>query len=292
MALDRGNSVGFAVPLLVWFFQSLKNQRQSHSIFAIALLTVIKPHFVLMAILFLIRGRLKSTAITIGLTGLIHIISFLLIDQQAFPANVTNWFTRFFSYQEYSSITLQWPQNISFTQGLYSLFFAFSRVLNINLEPALTLLDANQSSIGLLVFVLTVLGLAITKSHISDQHLGIIVVSLVAMTSATSFYYYGIFAAPALLALMSGNGGSRARQVDADTNHRVNFILWCALIGTHVQLPIYRVWLVPEMLSYWADATNDVVVTSATFVGVTWMLAYSAIFFVIVWTKLSKIATK
>lgn len=292
MALDRGNSVGFAVPLLIWFFLSLKNQKETQSIFAIALLTVIKPHFILMALFFLIRGRFKPTVSVVGLAGLVNILPFLLIGQQTFPANVIKWFTGTLAYQEYSSVTLQWPQNMSFSQGLYSLVFVISKGLNTNLDAALSSIAANQGAIGLVVLVGTVLGLTILRSKFSDQHLGIILISLITMTSGTSFYYYGVFAAPALLALMANNSKLSPRGDESGTTRRINIILWCALIGTHIQLPMFQVWQLPDLDSYWVEVTNDVVVTSATFVGFTWILSYAAIFTAIFWTKLAKTTVK
>ena len=292
MALDRGNSVGFAVPLLVWFFLSLKKQKETQSIFAIALLTFIKPHFIVMALFFLIRGRFKSTVSVFGLAGLINIIPFFLMGQQTFPVNVIQWFTRTLTYQDYSSVTLQWPQNMSFSQGLYSLVFVISKGLNTNLDAALSFIAANQGAIGLIVLAGAVLGLTILRSQFSDQHLGIILISLITMTSGTSFYYYGVFAAPALLALMASNSKFAARGVEIDTTRRINIILWCALIATHFQLPMFRVWQLPDLGSEWVEATNDVVVTSATLVGFTWILAYAAIFGAIAWTKLTKTTTK
>ena len=291
MALDRGNSVGFAVPLLVWFFLSLKNQKEAQSIFAIVLLTVIKPHFILMALFFLIRGRFKSLFTVLGLTGLINIVAFLFIGQQTFPANVIQWFTGILTYQGYSSVTLQWPPNMSFSQGLYSLVFVISKGLNTNLDAALSFIAASQGSIGLIVLAGTVLGLTLWRSQFSDQHLGIILVSLITMTSGTSFYYYGVFAAPALLALMASNSKLAARGDEADITRRINIILWCALIGTHIQLPMFRVWHLPDTGSYWVEVTTDVVVTSATLVGFTWILAYASIFAAIFWTKLTKTPT-
>jgi hypothetical protein len=260
---------------------SLKNQKDTQSIVAIAILTAIKPHFVVMALIFVIRGRFKSTVSVVGLAGLVNIVPFILMGPQSFPANVIQWFTRFLSYQEYSSVTLQWPQNMSFSQGLYSLVFVISKGLNTNLDAAPSFIAASQGSIGLIVLVVTVLGLSIWRSRFSDQHLGIILVSLITMTSGTSFYYYGVFAAPALLALMASNSKLAARGAEADITRRINIILWCALIGTHIQLPMFLV-----------QQTNDVVVTSATLVGFTWIMAYAAIFAAIFWTKLTKIPRK
>jgi hypothetical protein len=288
MALDRGNSVGFAVPLLVWFFLSLKNHKKLQSIFAVAILTVIKPHFILLVLFFIIRGGFKSAVGVIGLSGLINIIPFFLIGPQAFPANVMLWFTRTLSYQDYSSVTLQWPQNMSFSQGLYSTVYVISRVADANLDGSLSFIAANQGEFGLIVLGATVLGLALFRSSISDTHLGIVLVSLVAMTSGTSFYYYGVFAAPALLALMATRRSSSPPVTNADTTRRITFVLWCALIGTHIQIPLFRVWQPPGLAPDWVEATNDVFVPSTTLVGLIWIFAYLAVFIIIAQTKFKK----
>ena len=111
---------------------------------------------------------------------------------------------------------------------------------------------------------------------LSDVQVGIILTSLVAMTSSTSWYYYAIFSIPALLALtqMSKNATSSnlgAKKEENLTSKKINFILWVVLVLTLIQLPMYQL-----------ASDKSIIVTNANLIGGFWIIAYVFVFWALI----------
>ncbi len=269
-ALDRGNNVGFIIPLLVWFFSALISPSPNQGIVAIVLLTVIKPHFAVLLFLYLIRGDFKTFAKGVLLGGAIHVLAFLLVSGHRFPANIYDWLSRFISYQDYTSVSSAWPQNISFAQGLYS--FATLVPIQFQSESFLADLEGQQGLIGPLVIFSVLFLITVYRRALTDVQVAIILTSLVAMTSNTSWYYYAVFSIPALLALTQINkpstaGMSKAKIVGNSASKKIDYILWLVLILTLIQLPMYEL-----------ASDKSIIVTTANLVGGFWIIAYTLVF--------------
>ncbi len=276
-ALDRGNNVGFIIPLLVWLFAAWINRSPNQGVLAIVLLTVIKPHFAVLLFLYLIRGEFKTFAKGALLGGTIHVLAFLIVAGNRFPVNIYDWLSRFISYQDYTSVANGWPQNISFAQGLYS--FATLVPSQFKNEPFLQDLEGLQGLIGPLVLLSILCLITAYRRVLTDVQVGILLTSLVAMTSSTSWYYYAIFSIPALLALtqMSRNEMSSTLGAKIDENtasKKIDFILWVVLVLTLIQLPMYQL-----------ASNKSIIVTTANLVGGFWIIAYVLVFGVLIGQK-------
>ncbi len=268
-ALDRGNSVGFIIPLLVWLYRSLRNNSENQALLAIVLLTVVKPHFALLLFLFIARGQLKAFMKGILFGFLTHVPAFLLIAGDRFPVNILDWLVRIGGYQNYTLVENGWPQNISFSQGLYSVATLVPG--GPQTDSYLKLIEDIQILIGPIIFLLTLLMISLFREALTNIQISIILTSLVAMTSNTSWYYYAVFAIPALLAItLMRKDQRRALSVeekfDSPNAKKVDFILWAASVLTLIQLPMYEL-----------ATGNSIVVTSANLVGVYWIIAYLSI---------------
>jgi hypothetical protein len=264
-AIDRGNSVGFIIPLLAWLYQSLRNHSENQALLAIVLLTVIKPHFAVLLFLYLVRGQLRPFIKGALLGGLTHIPAFLLVSGERFPANIFDWLVRLVSYQNFALVENGWPQNISFSQGMYSI----ATLLPGRLKPEsyLNFLGSNQSLVGPIILVLVLLMITFFRANLTNIQIAILLTSLVASTSNTSWYYYAVFAIPVLLeiALARNEKKKSASEENIEDNSpskRIDFILWSVSILTLIQLPMYEL--------------NDklIVVTTANLIGVFWIIAY------------------
>ena len=272
-ARDRGNSVGFIIPLMVWLYSSLRNQSENQGVLAIVLLTVIKPHFAVLLFLFLLRGQFKALIKGILAGGTIHVLGFLVVAGDRFPINIYDSLVRIVSYQNLSSVESGWPQNISFAQSLYSLAYFFRGEQGSTI--VMDFLATNQGLIGPIVLLTMLLTITIFRSTLTNIQVAIIVTSLIVMTSSTSYYYYAIFAIPGLLAVTHMKQGSGAARFSnhleqSPISNRINFILWSALVLTRVQLPIYQL-----------DSNDLISATTANLVGGVWIGAYVLIFAVL-----------
>jgi hypothetical protein len=265
-ALDRGNSVGFIVPLLVWLYWSLRNKSDNQGMLAIVLLTLVKPHFAVLLFILLLRGKITTLIKGVLLGGTIHILGFLIVAGDRFPINIYDWLARLVSYQDYTSVESGWPPNISFAQAIYSFTSLFPG--QDSSSPILAFLDDYQGLIGPIVLLSIISIITIFRQSLKDLQIAIILTSLVAMTSSTSYYYYAIFSIPALLAVTqmkfeSGPSSLNGQLDQTATSQRIDFILWCALVLTLIQLPLY------QLLS-----DEIIIVTTANLVGGFWIGAY------------------
>jgi hypothetical protein len=279
-ALDRGNNVGFIIPLLVWFFSSLIRHSSNQGVLSIVLLTVIKPHFAVLLFLYLLRGEFKTFAKGALLGGFIHVLAFLVVAGHRFPINIYDWFSRFISYQDYTSVANGWPQNISFAQGLYS--FATLIPSQFQSESFLKDLESQQGLIGPLVFFSILCLITVYRRALTDVQVAIILTSLVAMTSNTSWYYYAIFSIPALLAVTqmskrTAAGTSKAKIEDNSVSNKIDYTLWLVLVLTLIQLPMHEL-----------TSDKSIIVTTANLVGGFWIVAYTFIFAFLIGAKTTK----
>ena len=264
--LDRGNSVGFIVPLLVWFYSAVRNQSENQGLLAIVLLTVIKPHFAVLLFLYLLRGQIRTVIKGVLLGGTIHVLAFLVVAGERFPINIYDWLVRLVSYQGYTSVESGWPQNISFAQSLYSSAHLFRGEQNSN--TILDFLAINQGLIGPIVLLTVLLTITIFRSSLTDVQVAIILTSLIVMASSTTWYYYAIFSIPALLAVTQMKQERKGIPTSFDsernpTSRKIDFILWSALVLSLIQLPLYQL-----------DSNDAIIVTSANLVGGIWIIAY------------------
>jgi hypothetical protein len=269
-ALDRGNSVGFIIPLLVWLYWSLRNKSENQGMLAIILLTLVKPHFAVLLFILLLRGQITTLIKGVILGGTIHVLGFLVVAGDRFPVNIYDWLSRLVAYQNYTSVENGWPQNISFAQALYSVTSLFPG--QDSSSPILAFLGDYQGMIGPIVLLSVITIITIFRQSLKDVQVAIILTSLVAMTSSTSWYYYAIFSIPALLAVTQmkfeqGPSGLNGQQEQTATSQRIDFILWCALVLTLVQLPLYQL-----------QSDEMIIVTTANLVGGFWIGAYILIF--------------
>jgi hypothetical protein len=280
VTLDRGNSAGFLVPLLIWLFVSIRDHNSQHTIISMALLSVIKPHYGVLAVAFILAGRAKEGSSALGLGITLNILPFLAFWPKEFPSNILIWANTFFGYQDYGSVTGFWPQNISFSQGIYIFFYSFHVATGGQLQPALTFIESSQGLWGFIVLFLVLAIVLAFRKKLTLIHTTILVVSAITMTSAITYYYYTVVAIPFLLILDKQSesilvqvNGSSKNQSQGYRDIRINMALWVSSILTLVQLPI----LIAQDSEY--------TLTTAPYIGGVWITCYLYILAVLLRSK-------
>jgi hypothetical protein len=266
--IDRGNSTGFLVSLLIWLFHSLRSAKHNQTVWALALMSVVKPHFGLLTLALVLGGKPR-----LGLQGMLlgiflNLFSFFALWPRTFPGNLWSWFTGFLGFQDYGSVAAPWPQNISFSQSIYSLFYGIDLIAAGSLHTTLTLIESYQSLWGPLILILVYLLIALRWKNMSTGQMLVLATSAISMTSAISYYYYIVLSIPFILMLTSE---SRENQKPAEVVDRsvlgVNFFLWSASALTLVQAPI------PGLVY------GDKILGSGVLVGGFWIVSYILIAF-------------
>jgi hypothetical protein len=278
--LDRGNSVGFLIPTLVWLFSSIQNQKPPQTVMALALLSLIKPHYGVVALAFILAGRVKVGSWALGIGATLNLLAFFVFWPREFPNNLLIWANTLFGYQDYATVTGLWPQNISFSQSIYLMFYSVDVASGGQLQPVLNFIESRQGLWGPLTLLLVLALIFAFRKNLTIIQTSIIVVSAVSMTSAISYYYYIVIAIPFLLTLHNASKSNseftnelKQHESQATRSRKVNFALWFASIFTLVQFPV----LIAQETEY--------TITTAPFIGGVWIFCYLYIFVVNVQSK-------
>lgn len=276
ITLDRGNNVGFLIPTLVWLFSSIRNHKSSQIVISLAILCLIKPHYGVLALAFILAGRWKEGSKALGLGITLNLLPFLVLWPREFPNNIYLWATTLMSYQEQSSVVAFWPQNMSFSQSIYLLFYSLHVATERQLQPILSFIASTQGLWGFLVLVLAIALTCTFRKKLTLTQVSIIVVSAITMTSALTSAYYTVVAIPFLLILLKESNTSSEvdnrvpiYEIQEMRNKKVNFALWLASILTLVQFPV----LIPQVSEY--------TLTTTSFIGGVWIICYAYIFAVL-----------
>ena len=184
--VDRGNSVGFVVPLLVVFAFRLREEPDWTVTAAIIGAAAIRPQFALLAIGLIAFGQLRQFATTAVGSVLINVAPFLLVRGNI-KENITNWFANILDYQEYSSFNKIYPVKLSIAQTLFNIFDV------TNNQGGKEFVEQQTSMISIAA-LLTICVLVFTFRTKMSPPLAI-VISLISPTllTSSSFGYYSIF---------------------------------------------------------------------------------------------------
>ena len=184
--IDRGNSVGFVVPLLMIVAFRLREKADWTVTVAIIGAAAIRPQFALLAIGLIAFGQFKQVSIAAVGSVLINVAPFLLIRGDR-TENISNWLGNVFDYQNYSSFGEIYPVKLSLVQALYNVFDFTNNPNNADfVVQQMTFV----SLVALLVICTTVF---VYRKRMSRPHA--VVISLIAPTllTSSSFGYYSLF---------------------------------------------------------------------------------------------------
>lgn len=193
VALDRGNSIGFVLPLLAWFAWSYVSGKHTQVAIAAGLALLIRPQFGLLLFGLLAARKFKLFFLTLGLSAISYLLSYLIFIEH-FPANIFQSVTNVFSYGSLGGPV--WPPNVSLARGLY--FFL----------PA----DAGLSQTLALALITFMLCLILTFPNLFRRaDLAFTLLLLSSLASPVSWGYNLLFAQVAVFGIMwdyANSGGT------------------------------------------------------------------------------------
>jgi hypothetical protein len=266
---------------LIWLFSSIQNQKSSQTIISLALLSFIKPHYGVVAIAFILAGRVKVGSRALGLGLILNLFPFLVFWPREFPNNFFTWANTVLGYQDYGSVTGLWPQNISFAQSIYLWFYSLDLASGGQLQQVIEAIESGQGLWGPTVLLFVLALIFAFRKKLSMTQICIIIASAVSMTSAISYYYYIVVAIPFLLSLRkeAQPGTDSSSQVTKNSNQdfrntRINFALWFASILTLVQFPVLGI-----------SQEGGQIITTAALIGGVWITCYVYILIVLLQSR-------
>ena len=268
MALDRGNTVAFLLPLMIWYFESLVRGKYRHVAVSIVVMSVIKPHFAVLVMALFIFGRIIIGVRAALAAASLNLLPFVLLWGSEFYVYMNQWLQVFFGYQSYQDPENPFPTNISFSHSIIRLSSWVNDLKLIDLGSVVSGFKENSGVFGFVVAFFVLLVVLLFRKILTQVQISILIISCVSLLSATTFFYYAVFAIPNLLILKRTK--PKATEVSSfaledfskDINQKINFILWLASVGTLVQFPIF-------------DLVQDAwVITTSSMIGGWWMSAY------------------
>jgi hypothetical protein len=272
--LDRGNSAGFLIPILIWVFHEIKAGKTSTLVLSLIVLSAVKPHFGLFAIVLFLVGKHREAMFSGLGSAIINLAPFALFWPHSFPANVSSWISAVTGFQNiYGTVSAPWPQNISFSQSIYVFAYGLNALSNGAITSALTFTENNQGIFGPIVLLMAFLLIFVLRRTLTFIQITIIGMSAITMTSSISFFYYSVIAIPFILTLhsMTSDFDFESKSVlpvvpsETAGHSRINFVLMSSSVATLLQFPI------PGFRQ------GDIILGSGIFIGGIWIVAYFAI---------------
>ena len=192
MVIDRGNNIGFSVPLIFYAYIFAIQKKYSHFQFAVLILTLLKPQFALLSLFLLVINQKRLFTIYFFNTTIAYSLSFLLFGPRDFLKNIFNWFLNLFYYQSYVDMPTVFPTNISFS-NLVSLFFFLAGKANVAFGELLTKVTSNPKVFtftSLFFLSLFMVALFLRRRSMNEIQVLTAILIVIIMTPTVSFAYY------------------------------------------------------------------------------------------------------
>lgn len=255
--LDRGNTIAFAVPLLLIFVVSLWRGNDLWAIGAIALAAQIKPQFGLLIVGFFILRRFRAGVLAFVASSFLFLASFLVFAVPGSGSSPLQEFKRFVLFSQvrgsYLPMESDYPVNISFQKVIFELG---DGLLGISLPQSLIQLGL-LAVLGLVIAALVWRGGRIPY----PVWIAVLLMSSALIVAVTFIYYYALVLVVVAL-LVQDNGfdvrGRRSRVMSALLGVAVVLSLTPLLIPAGwVQSPVPAVGngTVVSLVPYIASAT-------------------------------------
>ncbi len=203
-AIDRGNSVGFVVPIALVFLVAVCRRRWGLAAVMVVLAAMVKPHFVVLAVaLFAARQWRLGTLAAAG--AVITNLAAYLLWPRDFPTTIVQSIHNMFGVGPYQALVD--PFNISFARGL--LWIPDALAGNVRIVDGIPrfgevngFLAEERSLIGYVILLLVVGSVVALGRRIPPVMAGIALLATASFFPAVSNRYYLVFVLPvaALLA--------------------------------------------------------------------------------------------
>ena len=200
--IDRGNSVGFVVPIALAFLLGLRRGRWGLVAVMVVLAALVKPQFAILVVALFAARQWRLGSITVAGMLLSNLAAYLLWPRD-FPDTVAESIRNALAMGSYSGAFVG-PYNVSLARGLMSLRYSVELAWNTGSFAALGIgsavpvdfLPVSRSLIGYAVLVVVVVCILALGRRISPVMAGIALLAIGSLFTAVTNQYYLIFALP------------------------------------------------------------------------------------------------
>ncbi|WP_172830490.1 glycosyltransferase family 87 protein [Mycobacterium asiaticum] len=203
-AIDRGNSVGFVVPIALAFLVALRRERWGLVAITVVLAALVKPQFAVLgfALLAARQWRLSSLAL---LGGVVTNVGAYLLWPRNFPSTIVQNAHNNLDYSDPSEVLGLY--NVSFGKALLLIPDTIAAMSNGGKLPE-DFLATPRSLIGFAILVLVVICTVVLGRRIPPVMVGIALLATASLFPALSNPYYLVFALPIAALVVRDPGGA------------------------------------------------------------------------------------
>ncbi len=283
MALDRGNSVGFAVPAMLAFLVAMRREKYRTVVVAIVIASLIKPQYLLLVLALIAHRRWRHTAYAIGGAAVANVLAFLTWPQN-FPGTIIQSVQNTLRYSADFPLHIDYPANVSLAEGVYVFIQHAGRVVGISNAGQWVFTNSGPVSIALaLAVAAAVVALGRRLPPVIGGSLLLMAASL---APAVSWPYYLVFGLPIAAVLLRDPAGPPAEHgwrgaLDVASFSRLQqlaaFGIVLATAGT-----VSRV-LLPLRVNAALYADQGVIATNGNVIPTMWLAATALV--LIAWAR-------
>lgn len=201
--VDQGNSVGFFVPLGLVFLVALRRERWGLAAVAVVVAAMIKPQFVLLAVVFFAARKWKLGFTTAGFAVLFNFAGYLLWPRD-FPHTVTQSFHGVVGYV--GDVPLLSNVNVALPNAILAIPYAIAAVMRGERPPGFPSIVHTLTGLGFLAFV--VISLVVLGRRVPPLMAGVVLFATASLVPSVSNRYYLIFALPIAALVARDPGGA------------------------------------------------------------------------------------
>ncbi len=192
MAIDRGNSAGFVVPVALVFLVALCRRRWGLAATMVVLAALIKPQFALLAVALFAARQWRRGGIALGGAVFSNVAGYALWPRD-FPETIAQSIHNVLGYGSFQALVVN--LNVSFAKGLLLIPDGLKGHASGGAVPD-GYLAGPRSWIGYLILALVVVSLLVLGRRISPVMAGIVLLATASLFPALSQPYYLVFVLP------------------------------------------------------------------------------------------------
>lgn len=192
MAIDRGNSAGFVVPVALVFLVALCRRRWGLVAIMVIVAALVKPQFAILGVVLFAARQWRWGGVAIGGAVGFNIAAYALWPQD-FPETLSESIHNVLGYGSFQALVVN--LNVSFAKGLLLIPDGLKGHASGGAVPE-GFLAGPRSWIGYLILVLVVASILVLGRRISPVMAGIVLLATASLFPALSQPYYLVFVLP------------------------------------------------------------------------------------------------
>jgi len=238
--LDRGNTVAFLVPCILFTYLGVKIGSDKIQILGMVLAVALRPQAILLVTILIFQRKYRSAVKVISLSLVSNLLIMLAWDHSNFSSNLKYYIASLVGYGN-KSIDADFPYNYSLARAIYKI------LEYINLGISTQRLESLASILGYLLIVALLVTIYVKKVHEIKTLFYVALISMFLLAPVT-YLYYTIFITLTVAIALDRNTSIRESEVNNSSFARATLILLgLTLTPFYIPAPVSPHWNVIQL---------------------------------------------